>query len=204
MSKIVNLKDVTASANESIKLSEPWIAEVEITGSAALLFHRWNNEAVAEKSAARKGSAAKKTDNLESYVWRNKAGELCIPGEYLRGAIVGAAKFRQDPRSPRKSAQDLFKAAVISLTELAPLGVNRWDYLDSRRVVIQRNAVTRIRPAMLAGWKIQVDLLVNLPEYVDQPFLLEILSMAGKLIGIADFRPTYGRFDVTSFRVKAP
>src|SRR5882762_4564851 len=90
MNTVVKLSNVSNNAKEQIQLSEPWIARVEITGSADLLFHRWNNEAVAEKAAARKGSAAKKTDNVESYVYRNEKGELCLPGEYLRGAIVGA------------------------------------------------------------------------------------------------------------------
>lgn len=201
MNAVVKLsrETTTNGAKEQVGLSEPWTCAVEITGSADLLFHRWNNEAVAEKAAARKGSAAKKTDNVESYVYRDDKGFICLPGEYLRGAIVGAAKFRQDPRSPRKSAMDLFKAGVISLTPLASLGVKEWDYEDRRRVVVQRNGVTRVRPAMRAGWKAEMQFLVNLPEYIDQAFLLEVLSMAGKLIGVGDFRPTYGRFDVTSF-----
>lgn len=199
MSSVVKLATATNGAKEQIALSEPWTCAVQITGSADLLFHRWNNEAVAEKAAARKGSAAKKTDNVESYVYRNDAGELCLPGEYLRGAIVGAAKFKQDPRSPRKSAMDLFKAGVISLTPLASLGATDWDYMDQRRVVVQRSGVTRCRPAMRAGWKAEIQLMVNIPEYIDQAFLLDVLGTAGKLIGVGDFRPTYGRFDVTKF-----
>ncbi|HEY1900733.1 MAG TPA: hypothetical protein VGG49_13175 [Steroidobacteraceae bacterium] len=197
--KVVSIADATNGAKEQIELSEPWTARVQITGSADLLFHRWNNEAVAEKAAARKGSASKKTDNVESYVYRDAKGGLCLPGEYLRGAVVNAAKFRQDPRSPRKSAMDLVKAGVISLTPLAPLGVKDWDYEDARRVVIQRSAITRVRPAMRAGWKAQFDLMVNLPEYVDEIFLRELLGIAGRLIGVGDFRPTYGRFDLTRF-----
>lgn len=199
MNAVVKLTGATNGAKDAIDLSQPWICEVEITGSSDMLFHRWNNEAVAEKAAAKKGSAAKKTDNIESYVYRNDAGELCLPGEYLRGAIVGAAKFKQDPRSPRKSAMDLFKAGVISLTPLASLGVSEWDYEDKRRVVIQRSGITRVRPAMRAGWKAQIQLMVNTPEYIDQPFLLDVLGTAGRLIGVGDFRPTYGRFDVTRF-----
>lgn len=197
--KIISINDATNGAKEQVQLSEPWTAHVQITGSADLLFHRWNNEAVAEKSAARKGSTAKKTDNVESYVYRNEDGGLCLPGEYLRGSIIGAAKFRQDPRSPRKSAMDLVKAGVISLTPLASLGVSAWDYEDRRRVVVQRSAITRVRPAMRAGWKAEFDLMINLPEYIDEAFLRELIGMAGRLIGVGDFRPTYGRFDMTSY-----
>lgn len=199
MNAVVKLADVTNGAKEQIALSEPWTCEVTIQGVSDILFHRWNNEAVAEKAAAKKGSAAKKTDNIESYVYRNDAGEICLPGEYLRGSLIYAAKYRQDPRSPRKSAMDMAKAAIISLTPLASLGVTSWDYEDQRRVVIQRNAVTRVRPAMRTGWKCSVQLMVNLPEYVDEAFLLDLLASAGRLIGVGDFRPTYGRFAVTNF-----
>jgi len=203
MTKVVGLRvDQTSNAAaEQIKFDEPWSVAVEITGTADLLFHRWNNEAVAEKSKAKKGSAAKKTDNVESYVYRNDAGEVCVPGEYLRGSIVNAAKFRQDPRSPRKSAMDLTKAGIIVLTPLASLGSTKWDYEDQRRVVVQRNAITRVRPAFRAGWKCSVELMVNTPEYIDQAFLRDLLSLAGRLIGVGDFRPSFGRFDVTSFKV---
>jgi hypothetical protein len=200
MNAVVKLADPTNGAAGGIALSEPWTCKVAITGSADLLMHRWNNEAVAEKANARKGSAAKKFDNIESYVYRDEAGMICLPGEYLRGSIVNAAKFRQDPRSPRKSAMDLFKAGVVNLTPLASLGVKEWDYEDARRVVIQRSGVTRIRPAMRKGWRAEFNYMINLPEYIDQPFLLEVLGIAGRLIGVGDFRPTYGRFDVTEFK----
>ena len=167
--------------------------------------HRWSNEAVAAKAAAAKGSKAKKTDDVESYVYRNDDGEICIPGEYLRGAICGkqgSAKFRQDPRSPRKSALDLYKAAVIVETQLATLGVKDWDYLDRRRVTVQSNSITRVRPAMLTGWKASFDLTVALPEYVPPVDLRSVLIDAGRLIGLGDFRPTYGRFHVINFVVQ--
>lgn len=199
MNTVVKFGDPTNGAKEQIELSEPYTVRIQLTGAADLLFHRWNNEAVAEKAAARKGSAAKKTDNIESYVYRNDKGEICLPGEYVRGAITKAAKFRQDPRSPRKSAEDLFKAAIINMTPLASLGVKTWDYEDKRRVMVQRNGITRVRPAVRAGWTAQFDFLINLPEYVDPAFFREVLSMAGKLIGVGDFRPTYGRFDLTKF-----
>lgn len=190
----------TNGAADIIGAGEPYVVTVEITGAADFLYHRWNCEAVEEKAKAAKNSAAKKTDDLESYVYRLDSGELAIPGEYLRQAIIHAAKFKQDPRSPRKSAMDLYKAGVVSLTALAGIGKEKWDYLDKRRVVIQRNGVNRTRPALSAGWKVSFDLMVMTPEYIDRASLNDTLATAGRLIGVGDFRPTYGRFQVTSFR----
>jgi hypothetical protein len=191
----------TNGAQNGIEMQMPYRCEVTIEGVAPILFHRWNCESVESKSKAKKGSAEKKSDDTESYVYRNDKGQICIPGEYLRGAIIAAAKFQQDPRSPRKSAADLFKATVVSLTELASLGVKDWDYMDKRRVCIQRNAITRCRPAMKEGWKATFILLINLPEYVEPSLLNTTIQAAGKLIGLADFRPSFGRFNVTKFEV---
>lgn len=191
----------TDSANDTIAYSEPYRVEVTIEGDADIIFHRWNVEAIDEKAKAAKGSKAKKTDDIESFVYRDEEGHICIPGDYLRGAIVNAAKFKQDPRSPRKSAMDLFKAAVISLTPLASLGAKKWDYEDRRRMVVQRNAINRVRPAIRVGWQATFILQVNLPEYVSQELLREVIGAAGRLVGLADSRPTYGRFSVVKYEV---
>lgn len=185
----------------AIDRSTPYRVEVTIEGTADLLFHRWNCDAVEVKASAAKGSKQKKSDNIESYVYRDEKGFLAMPGEYLRMSVINAAKFQQDPRSPRKSAMDLFKAALVSLTPLASLGVKEWDYEDRRRVVVQRAGITRTRPAMKAGWKVSFIFMVTLPEYVTPQLLNETISTAGRVVGIADFRPTYGRFVVTKFAV---
>ena len=152
--KLVALRPVTNDAEEHIQSEQPYSVVLSLIGSCPLLFHRWSCEDVAEKAAAKKNSKAKKTDNVESYIYRNEANQICLPGEYVRQAICHAAKFKQDPRSPRKSAYDLFKAGIVVLEELVPIngGTEQWDYMDQRRVNIQRNSVTRQRPAFSKGW----------------------------------------------------
>lgn len=193
------LSPITNDAAQDISFEEPYIVTFKIEGVSPLLFHRWSCEGVAEKSAAKKNSKAKKTDNVESYVYRNERNEISLPGEYVRQSMINAAKFKQDPRSPRKSAMDLFKASIIALTELSPLngGTETWDYIDQRRVVIQRSAITRSRPAFNTGWTAEFDFSVLTPEYIDPQLFREVLALTGRLIGTADGRPTYGRFQVT-------
>ena len=199
-----NLKvvaDVTNGGKKAIEDGLPYAINVAVQGTSDLLFHRWNCESVDAKSKAAKNSKAKKEDDIESYVWRNVDGELCIPGEYFRQSITHAAKFRQDPRSPRKSAMDLFKAGVVSLTALAPLGVSGWDYLDTRRVTVQRAGINRTRPAMRTGWSTELQFQILTPEYIDTNLFQDVLNTAGRLVGVGDFRPTYGRFFIKSFEI---
>lgn len=183
----------------------PFTIQVTIQGVSDLLFHRWSNEDVKEKNAAAKGSKTKKIDNIEAYLYRDENNYICMPGRYLNRAIVEAARVHQDPRSSRKMAKDLVQAAVIVPTMLAPVLVkdkptSDWDYLDRQRVVIQRAGITRVGPAFTAGWKAQFNVTSLLPEYVTPQFLRRLVQDSGKFIGLADFRPTYGRFDVIEWK----
>jgi hypothetical protein len=197
----VVLSEVSNDGAQAIEHSLPYIVDVSVEGSAAILFHRWSVDGVAEKAKAAKGSKAKKEDNLESYVYRDLDGFLCIPTEYFRMSMIYAAKFKQDPRSPRKSAMDLFKAGIAGMTDLCSLGIKEWQYVDRRRVMVQRNGITRHRPACYAGWKTSMSFQILLPEYINSHMFNEVLQSAGRLIGVGDFRPTYGRFQVTKFTV---
>jgi len=196
------LAPVSNDGGKIISFSEPYVVQAEIVGTSPFLFHRWSVEGVEEKARASKGSKAKKTDDTESYVYRDSKGNLAIPSEYFRMSIIGAAKFKQDPRSPRKSAMDIFKAGIIALDEYCSLGVKDWDYLDRRRVVIQKSAITRSRPAMQIGWRIKVRLECVLPEYISDQLLNEVFQSAGRLVGVGDFRPSFGRFQVVKFVVE--
>jgi len=199
--ELTALDPVSNDGEPIIKFQEPFVARVTIQGVSAILFHRWSNEAVAAKAAAAKNSKAKKSDDVESYLYRADNGNIGIPGEYLRRSIITAAKFKQDPRSPRKSAMDLYQASIISLTDLADTGAKEPDYIDRRRVTVQRSGVTRERPALRAGWTVTFDLLCQSPEYISPQDLLDTITQAGRLVGMADFRPSFGRYQVTRFEV---
>ena len=103
---------------------------------------------------------------------------------------------------------DLYKAAIISLKPLVPITTvtgelpKVWDYEHRCRVQVQRSGITRTRPAFREGWKATIPLLVNLPEYISPRDLNDCIAAAGRLIGVGDFRPTYGRFQVVGFEIQ--
>ena len=204
---ITGLGAVTNDAEPVI--GEPFTIHLRIEGTADLLFHRYSADEVEEKANAAKGSRAKKTDNVESYVYRNANNQICMPGRYLQRALQEAGRFQQDPRSPRKSALDLCKAGLIVTPQLAPMipvgkdtPSQDWDYLDRQRVVVQRSAVTRVRPAFTEGWRVDMEITSLLPEYLTPAFVRKLADDAGRFIGLADFRPTYGRYSITSWEVR--
>lgn len=197
---------VSNDAADTITASMPYEFEATIEGVAPLLFHRYSVESVAEKAAAKKGSKTKKTDDVESYVHRVSIDDrrIGVPGMAFASALAYAAKSIQDPRSPRKSAMDLVKASLIPLDDVAPLEPDTevWDYLDVRRVVVQRNAVSRERPAMRTGWRCTFSMQNAAPEYLPTALVRELVMRAGQFCGLLDFRPTFGRFHLVEFKVR--
>jgi hypothetical protein len=173
---------------------------VTITGSADILSHRWDCESVEEKSTAPKGSKGEKTDNVESHLYRDADGVIGFNTARLRAAVIEAGRYRQDPRSSRKSISDLLKAAIATVELLVPFARHHREAGQGIRVhfktraVVQRSTITWSLPAFHAGWSARVPLLVLLPEYISASVLNELVASARRLCGIGDFRPTYAAF----------
>ena len=183
---------------------EPWAVKIRLRGVTGMLMHRWNSDSIEEKAAGPRGSIQRKTDDVESYVWRNEDGVICLPGEYVRQSILGASKRISDPTNVKKRAWELFKASIICTSELAPILVDgkackEWEVLDRRRVKVNQAGITRSRPAFLKGWTAEFTFVNLCPELISYDLLLDRLVSAGRLDGVADFRPTYGRYNVTLF-----
>jgi hypothetical protein len=198
-------QQLSNGAKEAVDTLLPYRVSVTVEGVAPLLLHAWNNESVDEKAKAAKNSAAKKTDNVESYVYRDSNGLLGLPGPNFVASLVEAGRSIPDPRSPRKSARDLCRAGIVPLTLHAAFEphTTQWDYEDRRRVTVQRAGITRTRPAMKEGWRATFELLINTPEYIPPALVNQLVSQAGRLVGLCDFRPSYGRFALVAFEVLA-
>lgn len=198
-------QQVSNGGEMALDTMRPYVMSISIEGIAPLLFHSWNIESVEAKAASAKNSAAKKQDDVESYAYRTRDGYLGVPGANFTAALIVAAKSMPDPRSPRKSAMDLCRASIVPLSTVAPFEpqTKTWDYLDRRRVTVQRAGVTRTRPAMQEGWRLTFDLLINAPEYWTPASVVRLANEAGKLVGLCDFRPSHGRFTVTGYAVQS-
>lgn len=70
----------------------------------------------------------------------------------------------------------------------------REEYVSYMAVRVQNKKIFRCRP-VFARWHCTVELLYN-DEQIGADTLREIAVYAGRFIGVGDFRPNYGRFEV--------
>lgn len=182
---------------------QEYAVSVTIVGTVPLFMHRYDVEGVKSKGRAAKNSAEKKSDDVESYLYRDPADpkQVCIEGPSIKACLRDAARSVPDPRSPRKSARDLVTAGIRVEPFAVHLGKTTWDYIDERRALVQRAAVPRRRPAFKEGWRLTFRIVVLAAEYINEEWLADLVQRAGRFQGLLDGRSIgYGLFRVESIK----
>lgn len=189
-----------------------YTVDVKIRGSAPLLQHRFPMPKLADMSKGGKKStgATDYTREWENYFYADKDGNIFQPAAHIEGALVKAAVNFKIQGKRGKTFKDLFRAAVFITPDEIPHGMTVPDeldtdadkplYLDMRPVVVSRARVVRIRPAFKADWELEFTIEV-IDDSIDSELVHDVLALAGKTVGIGDFRPKFGRFSVTHFEV---
>lgn len=67
-------------------------------------------------------------------------------------------------------------------------------FVDCRGVKVGQAKVMRYRPIFL-DWAVTLEVVVN-PDVLDVAEAKKAISDAGKLIGVCEYRPRFGRFEV--------
>ena len=192
-----------------------YTVECTIKGTAPLLQNRFPMPTLASlsKGGKRVTGAIDYSEEWQEKFYRTKEGLIFQPSEHFEGALVKSAVNWKIPGKRGKTYKDLFRAAVFVTPErimhegftVPEIGQIDEDpeqplYIDMRPVVVQRARVTRLRPAFRPGWRLNFNIEVT-DDQISEELLLDILTMAGKTVGVGDFRPKFGRFQVIKFEV---
>lgn len=183
-----------------------------ITGVAPLLMHNaqladpLNRFTRAIKEITAKGRKKTDTDleNLSKLefmggLYLDEKGHPAIPGECIEGMIRdGARKSRKG-----KDAQcGIISDGVWALSYDGPKDAEKlWldeRFRDYRGCGVNNSRVMRMRPKFPV-WSLSFDISFQ-PEVANRSDIEKWLSDAGQFVGLCDFRPRFGRFEVESFK----
>ena len=134
---------------------------------------------------------------VELSVYKDEKGPY-IPHYHIEQSLVEAGKQIRMKGQGKKTYKDYMKSYVF--VEPARIRIQPPEYeMDCRYVVIQgKNKVLRYRPKW-DEWSAEFTLIVtddNCPESV----IREVLEIAGSRVGIGDYRPRYGLYEVIEFK----
>lgn len=179
-----------------------------IKGTAPLLMHNGlladplNPHAKAIKAITAKGK--KKTDEdmeqmalleWEGGLYVGEGDRVVIPGDNIEGMLIsGAMKFRKGP----ECRAGLLCDGNWPLEYGGPRDIEKLKadgrFRDTRKAGIKGNSVMRTRP-IFPSWSLAFTVMY-LPSVLNADQIVQFLQVAGKLIGLCDYTPKFGRFRV--------
>lgn len=130
------------------------------------------------------------------YMGKNGAGLVpVIPPQNVRGMLIRAARKRKEGK---QAEAGIFILDNSYLEYEGPKDADAlWEdesYRHRAIVVVGRNRVARTRP-MFPEWEAKVKVTYD-DEVVSESQLDEWFDIAGHIIGLGDWRPQFGRFEI--------
>ena len=187
--------------------------DCSIKGIAPLMQHRFPMPDLSTMSKGGHRSTGGKdyTQEWRDYFYATDDGDIYQPSSHIEGALVKAAVNFKVAGKRGKTYKDLIVANVVIDPERIPHNMKVPEeldtdgdqplYLDIRPVIVQRARVVRIRPTFAPGWELRFCAQV-FDDEIQPDLLQDILTLAGKSVGIGDYRPKFGRFNVVEFKVQ--
>ncbi len=177
--------------------------EGTLTGVAAILFNKWTD--AAEKSIREGTTGGKFTDEQRSAeamekLYQDEQG-LFLPAWNLKQSLLAGCAMAGLKEG--KKAMGQFIKAMVFPDESPRFNKTAPDFIHEvpgKRPPRTGGACLIKRPALNAGWELTFGLSVIDPRR-SADHIKRSLEEAGMLVGLGSWRPEYGRFVISDWRV---
>ena len=182
---------------------------IRITGTAPLLMHSdkfANPLHPATKLHKALTSKRKKTDDDHEAIakseflgglYHDKDAGFFVPGQNFDASFLAGAKLQKMGTNWKRGAVVVTdKSSIVFDGPKDPEKL--WKdsrFVDCRGVKVGMAKIMRYRPIFM-DWSTTVQVAIN-PDVMDLREAQKAIEDAGKLIGVCEYRPRFGRFEVT-------
>lgn len=177
--------------------------KIEIKGMTPLLQNKPEEYGFDESWVEKKASTDFEKEALKK-LYIDSDGRLYQPATHIERALIEAGKKLKVKGQGKATYSKLF-GSMVSVVEFEILHMKpEWEIHKSLVVIPStKGRVMRYRP-MLKDWVLQFTLEAD--DEIAADALKESLEIAGKYVGIGDWRPEkkgkFGKFQVTSFQAQ--
>ena len=169
---------------------------VRIKGVKPLLMHAPSE--LGDNPKRRRGEHLSPQEEAEAALYKDAQGNIVIPALNVKAMLREAG--RNYKISGRKTT---FGAMIRAGIDIEPFYIllkhNGWK-VDIRPVVVQRSRILRARPRF-DEWELEFTIINKDPNVLLRDTMKRIVEDAGKWIGLGDYRPEFGLFEVERFEV---
>lgn len=170
---------------------------VKIKGTAGLL---QNKKLVMDTNLSKKSEGGDTQDKCEDklYILDKK---IVQPAINIEQAMIKVCSQFKMKGSGKKTYKDLFKGNVFVKPEYIVHDIQKWVPHQTTVVIpATKGRINRYRP-LLENWSLSFTIEI-LDDRIDETILKTVLDEAGRINGLGDWRPRFGRFIVTYFSSK--
>jgi len=176
--------------------------EIEIVGVRPLLVHA--PVGLGDVPSRRRGEHFSPQQEAEMYLYRDPDGRPCIPAINIKACLRDAGRnYRVKGR--RSTFAAMIRAGIdvepfyIPILDPETTQIAKW-VVDYRPVVVQGQRIMRARPRF-DRWMLRFKVVNKDPTVILRDAFKKILEDAGKWIGLGDYRPEFGLFEVRKIEV---
>jgi len=176
--------------------------KIKIAGTTPLLMNR-PSMLIGDISKANKPLTSDYKGQAESKLYANDKGKLYQPATHLRGALIEAGKHLKVVGKGKATYSKIVGYAV----QIEPYEIEHkkqdWEVFTCLAVNPSTKGRNPLSRPMLKDWEIEFEIVFNESEIAPQ-IMKELFDIAGKIVGIGDWRPAkkgfYGKFQVTNWK----
>jgi hypothetical protein len=175
--------------------------EVQIKGITPLLMNKPEEYGFDSEWVEKKASNEYEKEAYKK-LYVDEEGKLYQPSTHIEMALINASKKIRIKGQGKATYSKLF-GSMVSIPDMAiPHEIQEWDFHKILVVIPStKGRVMRYRP-MLKEWKLRFE--IEFEEEIPPEVVKECLEIAGKYVGIGDWRPEkkgkFGKFQVTLFQ----
>ena len=184
-------------------------ANYRLTGTRPMLMHNGQladptNPFVKEIKKIPRKKSDDDYETLKNLEWKaslylDEKGNVIVPADNILAAVIsGAKKFKEGPaaKSGVLDADPHWPLLIDGAKAATPYGKLEKNarYYDYRGVKVQQSRIMRSRP-IFRNWAVEIRLMID-AEIMDVAQVTRSLEMAGQRLGLGDYRPRFGLFEV--------
>lgn len=180
---------------------------VSIRGKSPLLMHNGSlanpTNPIVKAMKAITGNRKKTDEQYEQLarlefrggLYLNQAGKVIVPSAVIEGSIRDGAK-------KSKLGKQFASAVMVNDDALLDYGEDltpdemfeRGDFVSMMAVRVEKNRIMRTRP-IFHNWRLSFEVTWD-SEQINASNLRKAIEDAGNMVGICDYRPKFGRFEI--------
>lgn len=131
-------------------------------------------------------------------MYLDEKGQPCVPVDNILALVIGGAKKDKNGNEAKSGVMQCVGSETFALEYDGPKDIDKLysdtRFVDCRSAKVGTSRVMRTRP-IFRNWKLKIKLLYN-PDVIDERTIRQALEISGERVGLGDYRPRFGRFEV--------